>query len=234
MLCFSQKTQFRHNFIVVFQPTFSDYISSFPISFCLCDFIVLLSHVHVSGCVSSIFFTAVIKTLKLLFKLFGTPSNMFFSMVFSFRHFHIVTAYNLVYLVNLFSVVICNGYLRLRHALRNIWFFMILANCHLPNWDFANFRILVFLNLPITTLANLFFHLKFLDSIFFTEFSNILIVSLSIYFPSFKAWILNNLLVIVLISVGIINSLFHQLWYKRFKNVLRTMVWLDELRIFLV
>ena len=120
LLLFSQKTQFRHNFSVVFQTTLLDYISCFSISLCLCNFVVFFSHVHVSGCVSCVFFTAVVETLKLFFKLFGAPSNMFFSLIFSICHFHIVTAYNLIYLVKLsVSVVVCR-HVRLRHALRNV------------------------------------------------------------------------------------------------------------------
>jgi hypothetical protein len=152
LLLFSQKTQFRHNFIVVFKTTFLDNVSCFPVSFRLGNFVVFFSHVHVSGGISCVFFTAVVEALKLFFKLFGTSSDMFFSLVFSICHFHIVTAYNFIYLVKLFSIFICR-HVRLGHALRNIWFVRIMANCLLLNRDFANFRILIFLNLPITAVA---------------------------------------------------------------------------------
>lgn len=169
LLLFSQKAQFRHNFIVVFKTTLLNYISGFPVSFCFCHFIMFLSHMHVSGCISCIFFSTVIEALKLLFEFFGTSSHMFFSLVFSLLHVHIVTAYNFIYLVKLFSVFI-GRHIRLGHALRHFRLVRILANCFLLDRDFANFRILILLNLPVTALG--VFHLRLLTSNFFTELSD--------------------------------------------------------------
>lgn len=151
LLLFSQKAQFRHNVIIVFKTTFLDYVSGFSISFGFSNFVVFFSHVHISGCVSCVFFPAVIEALKFLLKLFSTSSNMLFSLVFSLKHIHIVTAYDFIYLVNLLSVFI-GRYVRLGHTLRNIRL-NGLANGFWSYRDLTNFRILIELNLPVITLA---------------------------------------------------------------------------------
>ena len=77
----SQLRQLIYNLNVVFEPTGSDYFPCFSIPLSLGYLVVLLSHMHVPGCIGGVLLAAVVKARKVLGKLLSASSHMLFPLV---------------------------------------------------------------------------------------------------------------------------------------------------------
>ena len=135
LLLFSMKPKLTNYFWVILQSTFFDDVTCFSISFCLCNFVMLLTHVHIPSSISGIFFSTVIKTWELLFQFFCTSSNMLLSLLFTFDlHSHFMWIHKTIEAFDIWTIriVVLLSFWHWVLIIATILPFLPMADCIIP------------------------------------------------------------------------------------------------------
>ena len=99
LLGLRQLAQFLYDVLPVLQSEGSDYFTGFAVTLGLSHVIVLLTHVHISSCISGVFFPAIVKARVLFFQLLCTTSYMFLPLRLPFANLlsHLVLHLQILY-----------------------------------------------------------------------------------------------------------------------------------------
>lgn len=99
LLSLSELRELLYDVLTVFKTKSTDYLPSFAVPLSLRYIIVLLTHVHVSSCISGVFFPAVVKARVLFLQLLCTTSYMFLPLRLPFANLlsHLVLHLQILY-----------------------------------------------------------------------------------------------------------------------------------------